>query len=124
MNQIQINKKNISLLIFDTDLELENRKYTLICFDNYKGGFMTGNYLKKFLNRNGEIRIYEHEKEKLSGIRLLKDIREKFPELPVIITTASNKAETVSYVIKSGATALWTKPGVDYIYSDDYYLHQ
>lgn len=26
-------------------------------------------YLKKFLNRNGEIRIYEHEKEKLSGIR-------------------------------------------------------
>ena len=67
--------------------------------------------------------VYE-DIEKLSGIRLLKDIREKFPELPVIITTASNKAETVSYVIKSGATALWTKPGVDYIYSDDYYLHQ
>jgi CheY-like chemotaxis protein len=67
--------------------------------------------------------VYE-EIEKLSGIRLLKDIREKFPELPIIIITASNKAETVSHVIKSGATALWTKPGIDYIYSDDYYLVQ
>jgi len=67
--------------------------------------------------------VYE-EMEKLSGIRLLKDIREKFPELPVIIVTASNKAETVSHVIKSGATALWTKPGVDYIYTDEYYLNQ
>ena len=67
--------------------------------------------------------VYE-DIEKLSGIRLLKDIREKFPELPVIIVTASNKAETVSHVIKSGATALWTKPGVDYIYTDEYYFNQ
>jgi len=67
--------------------------------------------------------IYE-DIEKLSGIRLLNDIREKFPELPVIITTASNKADTVSHVFKAGASALWTKPGLDYIYSDDYYLKQ
>jgi len=49
----------------------------------------------------------------LSGIKLFNYIREEIPSMPIIITTASNKSETVNYVLNKGADALWTKPGID-----------
>ena len=64
------------------------------------------------------------EIEKISGIQLLKDIRSAFPELPVIMTSASNKSDSVSYAMKCGATAFWTKPGIDYVYNEYYYIEQ
>lgn len=58
----------------------------------------------------------------LSGIMLLEAIHKSFPYLPVIMTTASNKAESIKRVISSGADGLWTKPGLDEIRDEEYYL--
>ncbi|MBW3000301.1 substrate-binding domain-containing protein [Candidatus Woesearchaeota archaeon] len=53
----KINKLNIPLLILDTDIELEENKYTFIGFDNYKGGYLTGEYLKKHLKKGSNVLI-------------------------------------------------------------------
>ena len=50
----KINKQNIPLLILDTDLETDH-KYVYIGFDNYQGGYLTGEYLKKKLKKNSKI---------------------------------------------------------------------
>jgi ribose transport system substrate-binding protein len=59
----KVNKLNIPLLILDTDLELPNRKYTFIGFNNYKGGQLTANNLKKYLNKKSEILVIEGHSE-------------------------------------------------------------
>ncbi len=58
----------------------------------------------------------------LSGIRVLKAIHGKYPSLPIIMTTASNKAKSVKKAIESGADSLWTKPGLQDIKDDAYFL--
>ena len=70
-----------------------------------------------------EIGVFD-EIEQISGIKLLKDIRAAFPELPVIMTSASNKSDSVSYAMNCGATAFWTKPGIDYVHNEYYYIEQ
>ncbi|MBU1320862.1 MAG: substrate-binding domain-containing protein, partial [Nanoarchaeota archaeon] len=53
----KINELNIPLVVLDTDVELEENKYTFIGFDNYKGGHLTGKYLKKHLKKGSLIFI-------------------------------------------------------------------
>jgi CheY-like chemotaxis protein len=60
--------------------------------------------------------------DNLSGIRLLKKIHQSFPSLPVIMFTASGKASSVKKIIECGAEGLWTKPGLDELKDDLYYL--
>lgn len=60
--------------------------------------------------------------DKLSGIRLLKRIHQSFPSLPVVIFTASNKAKSVKKIIECGAEVLWSKPGLDDLKEEQYYL--
>lgn len=60
--------------------------------------------------------------DSLSGIRLLKRIHQSFPSLPVVMFTASNKAKSVKKIITCGAEGLWTKPGLDELKNDEYYL--
>jgi len=62
------------------------------------------------------------ELDKLSGIRLLKRIHQTFPSLPVVMITASNKAKSVKKIIECGAVGLWTKPGLDDLKENQYYL--
>jgi len=50
----KINKENIPLVILDTDLET-NQEYIYIGFDNYQGGYLTGEYLKKKLKPKSKI---------------------------------------------------------------------
>jgi CheY-like chemotaxis protein len=44
-----------------------------------------------------------------SGIQLLKFVTKEFPELPVIVVTASEKAESLRNAFSSGASGFWTK---------------
>lgn len=48
-----------------------------------------------------------------SGGKALLKIKEKFSSLPVIMFTATNKAESVRRLIEAGAEYVWTKEGVD-----------
>ncbi|MFA6073237.1 MAG: substrate-binding domain-containing protein [Candidatus Woesearchaeota archaeon] len=63
----KINKLNIPLLILDTDIELPKRNYTYIGFDNYKGGNLTGENLKKILKKNSNLLVLDgHSKGNFS----------------------------------------------------------
>ncbi len=50
----------------------------------------------------------------VSGFKVLKIIKNKFPVLPVIMFSATNKAENLSALLKLGAFGLWTKPRVEH----------
>ena len=49
----------------------------------------------------------------LSGSKVLGWLRRTFPGVPVVVTTASNKAWSLEYLMALGADAYWTKQGVD-----------
>lgn len=55
------------------------------------------------------------ELEKLGGYQLLLKLKEHeiYRGIPVIMFTATTKAETVKALLNAGAEAVWTKPGID-----------
>lgn len=65
--------------------------------------------------------------EEISGYKLLKKIKTVFPELPVVIISATNKSDNLSVLLKAGAEGLWTKPRVESAlnssFLSDSYLH-
>lgn len=54
----KINEAGIPLIILDTDIELNN-KYCFIGFDNYKGGFLTGQNLKEKIPKCSNVLVIE-----------------------------------------------------------------
>lgn len=62
------------------------------------------------LNKESGIKI---EVENLSGAIMLKEIREQFPGIPVLMTTASNKSWSYEELQRIGCDAFWTKEGID-----------
>lgn len=66
-----------------------------------------------------DIRLFpSHDKSvmdvtELSGVRVLKRLREQFRAIPIIVTSASNKLWTLDKVLDFGADAYWMKEGVD-----------
>lgn len=50
---------------------------------------------------------------KLSGGKLLEEIKKRYFTLPIIMFTATNKAESVRRLLASGAEYVWTKEGID-----------
>ncbi len=59
----------------------------------------------------------------ISGGALLKKIKNSHYHLPVIILTATNKAEKVNKLLAAGAEYVWTKEGVDDGIDDLYTLN-
>jgi len=52
----------------------------------------------------------------MSGTLLLKMIKNKYPGLPIVITSASNKVGSYEELTKLGADAYWMKEGIDIEY--------
>jgi len=53
------------------------------------------------------------EIENVSGLQILKKIRENFLSIPILMTTASNKVWSYESLIRLGADAYWIKEGID-----------
>lgn len=51
--------------------------------------------------------------ESISGILLLKRIKQAFPYIPIIITTASNKSKTLAKLASMKVDGYWVKEGID-----------
>lgn len=51
--------------------------------------------------------------KEMSGAKLLQRIRQAYPGIPVIVTTASNKVWTYEEMTRLGADAYWIKEGLD-----------
>ena len=58
--------------------------------------------------------------EKMSGIKLLREIKTCDPSVPVIMCTASNKSWSYDAAINAGADGFWTKESPDFGMSLDY----
>ena len=59
--------------------------------------------------------------DEISGYRLLLAIKKKFPALPVIFVSATNKADNLRALIKARAEGLWIKPRVEFYHSPSYF---
>jgi CheY-like chemotaxis protein len=70
------------------------------------------------LRLNPQIDNKQIDREKISGIKILKKLKESFIACPILITTASNKAISFKQVLTYGAHALWTKEGIDQQYME------
>lgn len=55
----------------------------------------------------------QYSVEELSGVKLLKKLRKRFRGIPVIVTTASNKAWSHEALMRVGADGYWIKEGID-----------
>lgn len=66
-----------------------------------------------------DLRLLPSKDEKLvdnknySGAKLAKKIKKKYPSLPIILFSASNKAENLRIALQTGCETLWTKEGID-----------
>jgi len=75
---------------------------------------LPGNYTLMIL----DLRLFDEiglnlSPEKLSGSLLLREMQDYFPEIPVLVTTASNKTIVYKTLITLGADAFWIKEGID-----------
>jgi len=50
---------------------------------------------------------------KFIGAKLAKDIKKSYSSLPIIMFSASNKAENLRIALQTGCETLWTKEGID-----------
>jgi CheY-like chemotaxis protein len=96
-------------------------------FYSYSPVFKSNNeieiILKKISSSNPDIIFLDlrlqGEKEKylliddISGYKVLKKIKEFYPSIPILIMSATNKAENLTALLKAGASGLWTKPRVE-----------
>lgn len=76
--------------------EINNGKYNLVILD------------LRLKNEQGRI-----EPKQLSGIKLLEALRKASVRCPILIISASDKADIVEQAFISGADAYWRKEGVD-----------
>lgn len=53
----KINSESIPLIVLDTDLNLSGIKYYYLGFDNYDGGYRTGQYLSNYLSKKSNILV-------------------------------------------------------------------
>lgn len=108
----KINKLKIPLLILDTDIELEEMKYTFIGFDNFKGGKITGNYMKKFIKEGSHILILKgHLKgnfeERVTGFKTAMGNKYKFSTKIGEFQESVSFEKTLSFVKKNKIDAIF-----------------
>lgn len=65
-----------------------------------------------------DLRLYgDREKNKkiedISGYIILKTIKDQFPALPIIVTSATNKSDNLTALLKADAFGLWSKPRIE-----------
>lgn len=65
-----------------------------------------------------DLRLFGNAEEhtpikEVSGYKVLIAVKKKFPSLPVIMFSATNKAENLNELIKAKAFGLWTKPRIE-----------
>ncbi|MBK7233566.1 MAG: hypothetical protein IPH93_15205 [Saprospiraceae bacterium] len=74
-----------------------------------------------------DLRLRNEDKRKdvseYTGIKVLRHFKQNLPNIPIIITTASNKSEAYRLCELYGADAYWMKRGLDTDYGKDNILH-
>lgn len=90
-----LSETDISKIYKKVENEIKNQRTDIVLLD------------LRLKNETGK-----QELSNLDGFKLLIRIKNKFPGLPVIITSASNDGKTFKSLIKEKAESIWTKPGI------------
>jgi len=72
--------------------------------------FSSGESLMKNLDENPHVVLLDHMMPGLSGLDALKAVKEKKPELPVIMLSAQGKIDVAVEIMRAGAADYFTKP--------------
>ncbi|MDT8322747.1 MAG: sigma-54 dependent transcriptional regulator [Bacteroidota bacterium] len=72
--------------------------------------FSSGEALIKNLDENPNVVLLDHMMPGLSGLDALKAVKEKKPELPVIMLSAQGKIDVAVEIMRAGAADYFTKP--------------
>lgn len=72
--------------------------------------FSSGDSFLKSLDENPNVVLLDHMMPGLSGLETLKTIKDKDPELPVIMLSAQSKIDVAVEMMRAGASDYFTKP--------------
>jgi|GEM_PF-3729560 len=81
--------------------------------NSFLNEFRFGDYACLLLDLRLEGERGPADPQALSGARVLKWLRSRWPTLPVIVATASNKSQSVLRLMKLGADGYWVKERID-----------
>lgn len=106
----------------DSNISYTDRKQKLI-------NLIKSNYLDKLIFRTKllcvflDLRIFEEDNQtktidEYTGSIILKELKKRYPYIPIVITTASNKLWTYLELRKLGVDAYWNKEGIDNYFSN------
>ena len=103
---------NALVSIVDDDHSLRRLlEFTLQSWGYASQTFSNGESLLKALDdRPGDVVLMDHMMPGLSGLETLKAIRERYPDLPVIMLSAQGKIDVAVELMRAGATDYFTKP--------------
>ncbi|MBE0642495.1 MAG: sigma-54-dependent Fis family transcriptional regulator [Bacteroidetes bacterium] len=98
--------------IVDDDYSLRRLlEFTLKSWGYASQTFANGELLLQALDeQTPEIVLMDHMMPGLSGLDTLKTVRDKYPDLPVIMLSAQGKIDVAVELMRAGATDYFTKP--------------
>lgn len=104
--------ENALVSIVDDDHSLRRLlEFTLKAWGYASQTFGNGEALLKSLDDTpGDVVLMDHMMPGLSGLDTLKALRERFPDLPVIMLSAQGKIDVAVDLMRAGATDYFTKP--------------
>ncbi len=99
------------IFIVDDDHSLRRLlEFTMQSWGHETESFSSGEALIKNLDHNPHVVLLDHMMPGLSGLEALKAIKEKKPELPVIMLSAQGKIDVAVEIMRAGAADYFTKP--------------
>ena len=103
--------KNPLVFIVDDDYSLRRLlEFTLKSWGYECQLYSSGELLLKNIDENPDIVLLDHMMPGLSGLDTLMGVREKKPDLPVIMLSAQGKIDVAVELMRAGATDYFTKP--------------
>jgi DNA-binding NtrC family response regulator len=103
--------KKALIFIVDDDHSLRRLlEFTMQSWGHESKTFSTGEALIKNLDENPDVVLLDHMMPGLSGLESLKAVKEKKPELPVIMLSAQGKIDVAVEIMRAGAADYFTKP--------------
>ncbi len=99
------------VFIVDDDYSLRRLlEFTLQSWGYASQTFANGEALLAALEQPPDVVLMDHMMPGLSGLDTLKTVRERIPDLPVIMLSAQGKIDVAVELMRAGATDYFTKP--------------
>ncbi|MBN1446588.1 MAG: sigma-54-dependent Fis family transcriptional regulator [Bacteroidetes bacterium] len=103
--------KNALVFVVDDDYSIRRLlEFTMKSWEYACRSFASGDAVLQSLDENPDVILLDHMMPGLSGLDTLKKIREKAPDLPVIMLSAQGKIDVAVELMRAGASDYFTKP--------------